>query len=81
MADALKEFYGKDTKTKQSVINKIFGNPVATMAANNQRNGIKPHHSLAQANAVEANRGFGLGKFVKVQKGANVIDKYKSQIT
>ena len=46
VADALKEFYGKDTKTKQSVINKIFGNPAAIMGAN-QRNGIKPHHSLA----------------------------------
>ena len=47
---------------------------------------IKPHHSLAQANsnntaATNANSGFGLGKFVKVQKGAPVIDKYKSQIS
>jgi len=69
--DALREFYGKDKATKQKVINKIFSTNLASAGKN-----VKPHPSLAQGT-----QGFGLQKFVKVQKGAQVIEQYRSQVS
>ena len=63
VSEALKEFYGKETQAKQNMINSIFAG---------KGGGVKPHPSL------NAGGGFGLQKFVKVQKGSGVIDKYRS---
>ena len=59
--EALKEFYGKDPKAKQTVINKIFA-PSATgsQSASNQK----------KATSNGANQPPKVGNFVKVQRGS-----------